>query len=161
MKKTLTVVLLALAFTGCKQQPKATAELYLYADNKIEQYYGFITKELKLTECEYNYPSSLRLSLKEMEMRQRIADNAEGIMTDAECKAELQRLYDESAKIVDQWHKDIPDTTEKRLMFLCQADNGIVFHLLLDKDNKTPVCTTMDIDSLFAVITGIKNSLSY
>lgn len=160
MKRVIFAVFVALLIAGCSNNKSNVpdADLYLYAGNKVVEYYGFDSYKLDLTECDYSLPSLINLSSRETRINEARADYVTGKISKADYDARLRELTDGCKKVVDAWRNNIPDTSDRRTMFKCEADSGIVFHIVLDKDNKTPVCSTMDIEKKYAEIRRLVES---
>ena len=154
MKKIVFIIvtMLCVACSSNKQNNNITAEMYLFAGNKISEYYGFDSYKLDITECDFSYPSNIQLTWRDSRMKEARADYMNKTITKAEYETKLNELFNGCTEIVMQWRNNIPDTTDQRVMYKCEADSGIVFYMLLDKDNKTPVCTSMDIERQYAEI---------
>ena len=160
MKRVIFAVFAALLIAGCSNNKSNVpdADLYLYAGNKVVEYYGFDSYKLDLTECDYSLPSLINLSFRETRINEARADYLAGSLPKADYDARITELLEGCAAIAAAWKNNIPDTTDRRIMYKCEADSGIVFHIVLDKDDKTPVCSTMDIEKKYAEILQLVES---
>lgn len=161
MKRVFFAVFVALLISGCNSNTKSNvpdADLYLYAGNKVVEYYGFDTYRLDLTECDYSLPTLINLSSRETRINEARADYLAGSLSKADYDARITELLEGCETIAAAWRENIPDTTDRRITYKCEADSGIVFHIVLDKDNKTPVCSTMDIEKKYAEIRRLVES---
>jgi hypothetical protein len=159
MKRGFFAVFAALLISGCNTKSNVPdADLYLYAGNKVVEYYGFDSYKLDLTECDYSLPSIIYLDFRETRINEARADYLTGSLSKADYDARITELLDGCASIAAAWKNNIPDTTDRRIMFKCEADSGIVFNIVIDKDNKTPVCSTMDIEKKYAEIRRLVES---
>lgn len=161
MKRCFFVIFVALLISGCNSNTKSNspdADLYLYAGNKVVEYYGFDTYKLDLTECDYSLPSLINLNFRETRINEARADYLAGSLSKDDYDARITELLEGCETIAAAWKDNIPDTSDRRTMYKCEADSGIVFHIVLDKDNKTPVCSTMDIEKKYAEIRRLVES---
>lgn len=160
MKRGFFAVFAALLIAGCSNNKSNVpdADLYLYAGNKVVEYYGFDSYKLDLTECDYSLPTLINLNFRETRINEARADYLAGSLSKADYDARITELLEGCETIAAAWKNNIPDTTDRRIMFKCEADSGIVFHIVLDKDKKTPVCSTMDIEKKYAEIQRLVES---
>lgn len=148
MKRVFFAIFAAFIFAGCSNN-----EIKNFAETKILEYYGQTVSDCTITKCDYSFDSPIIIHAAIARVEQAKADLACGMID----RDEYRQRVDEWTQRVDRcamsWRLgefvDTLRSAETRTMHRCTADT-ISFFILTDKDGKTPLYSTMDVQQMCA-----------
>jgi len=151
MRKVFFAIFAALMAIGCADS--SNTEIETFAKAKIQEYYGRNVNECTIEKCDYSFDSPVFITAATARIAQAQADLASGLIDRDEYKQRVDEWTQRVDRCTASWRLgefvDTLRSVEHRAMYKCTADT-ISFHILTDKDNKTPLYTTMDVQRMCA-----------
>lgn len=157
MKKIFFIIATILC-VACSSDNNAVKE---FAIAKAKEYYHTTPTKVEVVKVDYSFSSPIMLRAAQARVSQANANYNAGSITKAEYNEILNDWMSIADNIITSWQYgesvDSLQLHEGRTMFKCICDDSISFFVLTDKDNKTPLYSTMDVNKEVAELVDIIN----
>lgn len=157
MKKIVFIIVTMLC-VACSSDNNAVKE---FAIAKVKQYYNTTPTKVEVVKVDYSFASPIMLKAAQARVSQANAEYNAGTITKAEYNDIINDWMSTADNIITSWQygesADSLQLHEGRTMYKCICDDSISFYILTDKDNKTPLYSTMDVRKEVAELVDIIN----
>lgn len=145
--KKIVFIIATMIVVACSSDNNAVKE---FAIAKVKQYCNTTPTKVEVVKVDYSFSSPIMLRAAQARVSQANANYNAGTITKAEYDEILNDWMSIADNIITSWQYgesvDSLQLHEGRTMYKCICDDSISFYVLTDKDNKTPLYSTMDVN---------------
>lgn len=156
--KKIVFIIVTLLVVACSTSDNAVKE---FAIAKVKEYYHTTPTKVEVVKVDYSFASPIMLRAAQARVSQANANYNAGTITKAEYNEILNDWMSIADNIITSWQYgesvDSLQIHEGRTMYKCICDDSISFFVLTDKDNKTPLYSTMDVSKEVTELVDIIN----